>query len=431
MAIWNPVCETLPRAELAQLQLERLQAAVNRSYKNVAFYHRRFHSLGLDPEAVQSLDDVARLPFTTKDDLQEAYPYAMLGVPLREVVRLHATTGTAGKPTVCAYTKSDLRNWTELVARVLVGGGVTKDDVVQVFFHYGLFSGAFGVHYGAEEVGASVIPASSGSTERQLTLMQDFRTTALVGNPSYALYMADVMEQLDIVPSSLALRVGLFGGEPWSEEMRRQLESRLHLTAYDNYGLSEMIGPGVAFECEARCGLHLNEDHFLAEIVDPDSETPRAAGEEGELVLTSLTKEALPLLRYRTRDLTTLLPEPCACGRTTARLARIARRCDDMIIVRGVSLYPSQVAAVLQSVEGTGARYQIVVDRPGALDEIEVAVELAPGVAADSAAALLSLQQELAKRLHAALNLTPKVRLVEPRSLEQQEGGRVIDRRAF
>ena len=430
MGIWNEAYECMPRKALEQLQLERLQAAVNRSYKNVAFYHRLFHGLGLNPEDIQSPEDLRRVPFTTKGDLREAYPYGMFGVPLREVVRLHVSTGTTGKPTVCGYTRTDLRNWSELVARVLTGGGVTKDDVVQVFFNYGLFTGAFGIHYGAEEIGASVIRASSGAAERQITLMQDFRTTALVGTPSYALHLAEVMERMDVVPSSLALRVGLFGGEPWSERTRQELESRLHISATDNYGLSEVIGPGVAFECEQKCGLHLNEDHFLAEIVDPESGEARAPGQQGELVLTTLTKEALPLLRYRTRDLTSLNPEPCGCGRTTARIARISNRCDDMIIVRGVNLFPSQVEEVLTEVAGASPRYRIVVDREGGLDELEVWVALPASLAVDTAGALLSLQREIAGKLHGALGITPKVRLVEPRELDQEgTTGRVVDRR--
>jgi len=430
MAVWSPAYECMPRQELAQLQLERLQAVVNRSYRNVAFYHRLFHGMGLQPEDIQSLEHLTAIPFTTKASLRDAYPYGMLGVPLREVVRLHVSTGTAGKPTVCAYTRSDLRNWSELVARVLTGGGVTKDDVVQIFFNYGLFTGGFGIHYGAEEIGASVIPASSGATERQITLMQDFRTTALVGNASYALHLAQVMEQQDVVSSTLALRVGLFGGEPWSEAMRAELESRLHLKASDNYVVSEVIGPGIAFECEAGHGLHLNEDHFLAEIVDPESGEVLPPGTQGELVLTTLTKEALPLLRYRTRDLTSLDPQPCPCGRTTARIARISRRCDDMIIVRGVSVFPSQVEAVLTEMEGVQPHYQIIVDRAVALDELEVLVEVSPDLATDSAAALLALERQITAKLHATLNLTPRVRLVEAHTLPRgEQAHRVIDRR--
>jgi len=432
MAIWSPVYECMPRPELAQLQLERLQAAVNRGYKNVAFYHRLFQTTGLAPEDIQAREDLQSIPFTTKTDLRDAYPYGMFGVPLREVVRLHASTGTTGKPTVCGYTHTDLRNWSELVARMLAGGGVTKDDVVQIFFNYGLFTGAFGVHYGAEQIGASVIPASSGATRRQVVLMQDFRTTVLVGNPSYALHLAEVMEEMGVGPASLALRTGIFGGEPWSERMRSEIESRLHLTAFDNYGISEVIGPGVAFECEHKQGLHLNEDHFLAEIVDPETGAPREPGETGELVLTTLTKEALPLLRYRTRDLTSISYEPCPCGRTTARLARIMNRCDDMIIVRGVNIFPSQVEAVLAEVEGVQPQYQIILEREGALDQMEVLVEVSPQAMVDTAAALLSLQREITTRLHAALGLTPKVRLVEARTLERGErSNRVVDRRTI
>jgi phenylacetate-CoA ligase len=432
MAIWNPEAETMPRPDLLQLQLERLQAATHRAYKNVAFYRKKFDELGILPEQIQSLDDVQRLPLTTKEDLRQAYPYGMFGVPLREVVRIHASSGTTGRPTVCGYTHRDLKTWSELVARVMTAAGVTHDDVVQICFGYGLFTGAFGLHYGAELIGASVIPASSGNTERQITLMQDFRTTALVGTPTYALRITEVMDDLKVTPSELSLRVGLFGAEPWSERTRELLESRLNIRASDNYGLSEVMGPGVSGECEARAGLHIAEDHFLAEVIDPASGEPLPVGSEGELALTTLTKEALPLIRYRTRDVTTLDPEPCTCGRTLTRMARVGARTDDMLIIRGVNVYPSQVEAVLTEIEGLEPHYQIVLERERALDEMEVWVEVPAELFGGGVAGLRQMEERIRERMRAVLGLSPKVRLVEPRSLARTEGKarRVVDKRS-
>ncbi len=436
MPMWNAQVETMPRRELLQLQLERLQAAVNRAYKNVAFYRARFDELAILPESIQSLDDLRRFPLTTKDDLRDAYPYGMFGVPLREVVRIHASTGTTGRATVCGYTRRDLHTWAELTARILTAGGVTRDDVVQICFGYGLFTGGFGLHYGAELIGASVIPASSGNTERQIRLMQDFRTTALVGTPSYALRITEVMDEQHVTPSELCLRVGLFGGEPWPERTRATLESRLHISATDNYGLSEVMGPGVSGECERKQGLHVNEDHFIAEVIEPATGDVLPEGAEGELVLTTLTKEALPLLRYRTRDVTRLDPEPCACGRTLARMARVHTRTDDMLIVRGVNVYPSQVEAVLAEIEGLEPHYQIVLERVGALDSIEVWVEVpgelfAAGAGGAGPGGLRRMEERIAERMRSVIGLSPKIRLVEPRTLQRFEGKakRVIDKR--
>jgi phenylacetate-CoA ligase len=431
MAIWNPEAETMPRSDLLQLQLERLQAATNRAYKNVAFYRRIFDELGVVPEQIQSLDDLQRLPLTTKEDLRQAYPYGMFGVPLREVVRIHASSGTTGRPTVCGYTRRDLKVWSELAARVMSAGGVTHDDVVQICFGYGLFTGAFGLHYGAELIGASVIPASSGNTERQIRLMQDFRTTALVGTPSYALRITEVMDEMRVTPSELSLRVGLFGAEPWPERTRELLQSRLGIRASDNYGLSEIMGPGVSGECEHNRGLHINEDHFIAEIIEPRTGEPLPPGVEGELVLTTLTKEALPLIRYRTRDVTRLDPEPCACGRTLMRMARVSARTDDMLIVRGINLYPSQVEAVLAEIEGLEPHYQIVLERERALDEMEVWVEVPAELFRDAVGSLRQMEERIAERMRSVLGLSPRIRLVEPRSLQRTEGKarRVIDRR--
>jgi len=431
MAIWNPEAETMPRSDVLQLQLERLQAAINRAYKNVAFYRRKFDALDIVPEQIQSLEDLQRLPLTTKDDLREAYPYGMFGVPLREVVRIHASSGTTGRPTVCGYTRRDLQTWSELVARIMTAGGVTRDDVVQICFGYGLFTGAFGLHYGAELIGASVIPASSGNTERQIMLMQDFRTTALVGTPSYALRITEVMDEMRVTPSELSLRVGLFGAEPWSERTRETLESRLGIRATDNYGLSEIMGPGVSGECECNDGMHINEDHFIAEVIDPASGEPLPVGAEGELVLTTLTKEALPLMRYRTRDVTRLNPEPCACGRTLMRMARVHARTDDMLIVRGVNVYPSQIEGVLAEIEGLEPHYQIVLERVRALDEMEVWVEVPAELFQGGVGSLRQMEDRIAERMRSVLGLAPRIRLVEPRSLQRFEGKarRVIDKR--
>lgn len=431
MQMWDPQAESLSRRDLEQIQLERLQASVNRAYKNVAFYYRRFHQLGLHPEDIQSLRDLSRLPFTTKDDLRDNYPYDMLAVPLREVVRLHASSGTTGKPTVCGYTAEDLKTWADLVARVLTAGGVTKDDLVQISFGYGLFTGAFGHHYGAERIGASVIPASVGNTERQVRIMQDFRTTALVGTPSYALHIAEVMEDLGVNPKGLSLRVGLFGSEPWSERMRQEIQTRLNLSATDNYGLSEVLGPGVSGECEYKSGLHLAEDHFLPEIVDPDSGEPLPPGSEGELVLTTLTREAIPILRFRTRDITSLNPEPCACGRTLVRMKRVMHRTDDMLIIRGVNVFPSQVEAILAEIEGVQPHYQIILDRKGALDDFQILVEVSPQIFAGEVRILVEMEEFIRSRVGSELGVSPQVKLVEPRTLERSLGKarRVIDRR--
>ena len=431
MPIWDQHFETMGRQDMRQVQLERLQRTVNRAYRNVTFYHELFDRLALAPEDFQSLEDLRRLPFTTKDNLRDAYPYGMFGVPLREIVRIHASSGTTGKQTVVGYTRNDLENWTELVARLLSAGSVTRDDVVQIFFGYGMFTGAFGLHQGAERIGASVIPASSGGTERQVQLIHDFKTSAVVGTPSYALHIAEAMKEHGLDPRATRLRLGLFGSEPWPERMRKELQSRLGIFATDNYGLSEVGGPGVSGECERQDGLHISEDHFLPEIIDPESSEVLPVGAEGELVLTTLTKEALPLLRYRTRDITRLSEEPCECGRTTMRMARVMHRTDDMLIVRGVNIYPSQIEEILMAIEGVEPHYCITVERVGALDELEIAVEISPELFADAVGGVLRMQQKIAEAIQGGLGLTAKVRLVEPRTLERTAGKarRVIDKR--
>ncbi len=432
MPIWNRRAETMSRPELAQLQLERLQVTANRVWESVSFYRRRFEAMGLIPERIRSLDDLRLLPFTVKEDLRKGYPYELFAVPLREVVRLHASSGTTGPPTVVGYTTNDLAHWRELVARVLSAGGLTRDDVVQIGFTYGLLTSAFGLHQGAEEIGASVIPVSAGAPERQLGIMQDFRTTALVGTPSYALQIAAAVEERGVARSSLHLRWGVLGFEPWPEALRRRIESRLGITATDIYGVSELMGPGVSGECvEARAGLHINEDHFLCEIVDPDSGEALPPGETGELVVTTLTREALPVLRYRTGDITSLDPTPCACGRTLARMARVFSRTDDLIIVEGVRVMPAQVEAVLEEVEGVEPRYQLIVDREGGADRLELRVEVQGALLTGDVRHLMRTQATLRQRLQTALGLTVDVRLVESRTIagSGDRARRVIDRR--
>ena len=430
---YEPKFETMERADLEQLQLERLQSTLSRVSRNVPHYRKRFAELSIDPDEFYSLDDMKRLPFTVKADLRESYPYGLFAVPLREVVRLHASSGTTGKPVVAGYTRNDVRKWASLTARVLVAGGVGRDDLVQIALGYGLFTGGFGFHYGAEALGCAVIPASSGNTKRQAAIMQDYRTTALVCTPSYALYLADTLAELEVNVNALSLRYGLFGGEIWSEAMRAKIEDRLKLTATNNYGLSEIMGPGVAGECQEKCGMHVNEDHFLMEIVDPATGAPVPEGEAGELVLTTLTKEAFPMIRFRTGDLTRILPEPCACGRTLRRIDRILGRTDDMLIIRGVNVFPSQVERVLLEVEGTTPHYRVVVDRTGALDEAVVEVEPTESMFFDSVGGHQKLAERIRRRLASELGVSFEVRLVEPKSLERAEGKahRVVDRRAL
>src|SRR5574341_936136 len=358
---WQPESECMDREELAQLQLERLESTLSRVYMNVPFYRKKFDEIGFNPDELRSLDDLRKLPFTTKNDLRENYPYGLFAVPLREVVRVHASSGTTGMSTVVGYSRNDIKTWSNLVARILAAGGIPKDDVIQIAFNYGLFTGAFGLHYGAERLGASVIPISSGNTKRQIKIMQDFKTTALVSTPSYALLIAETVREMGIPRSALSLKYGLFGAEPWSERMRVEIQDTLGIVATDNYGLSEIIGPGVAGECLERNGMHLNEDHFLVEVVDPETLAPVPAGEQGELVITTLTKEAFPMIRYRTRDLTRILPGRCPCGRTGRRIARIAGRTDDMLIIKGVNVFPSQIEKLLFEIEGTEPHYQIVI----------------------------------------------------------------------
>lgn len=429
--IWDRKHETLPRRELEALQLERLQKQLSRVYRKVPYYRRRLEAAGMKPEDLRSLADLARLPFTTKEDIRTNYPFGLFAVPLDRVVRIHASSGTTGKPTVVGYTKKDLRTWAELIARIVTQAGVKRGDVAQVCFSYGLFTGGFGLHYGLERAGVTVVPAAAGNTERHIQLMRDFGTTVIVGTPSYALYIAEVARGMGVDPRSLRVRKGLFGAEPWTEGMRMEIERVWGIEAFDNYGLSEVIGPGVAGECRAKRGLHISEDHFLVEVIDPESGTPLPPGERGELVFTTLTKEAFPVIRYRTRDLSRLIPEPCPCGRTTVRMEKVTGRTDDMLIIRGVNVFPSQVEEVLTAIPGLAPHYLIIVDKKGYLDEFEVQVELAQEGFTDRFQDLAALEETIRNRLQAVLSLTPRVKLLEFGSLERTAGKarRVLDRR--
>ncbi len=429
--IWDSQHECMPREELEQLQLERLQATLNRVYKNVPCYRNKFNELGIIPEDVASLTDLSKLPFTTKEDLRLNYPYGMFAVPLREVVRIHSSSGTTGKPTVVGYTKNDLKMWSNLVARIMTGAGVTHDDVVQIAFGYGMFTGAFGLHYGSETIGAAVIPMSGGNSDKQIMIMQDYKSTALVCTPSYAITLADLIEKQGIDPQALSLKVGLFGGEPWSEAMRTEIESRLMISATDNYGLSEIMGPGVAGECLCKNGMHIAEDAFIAEIIDPETCQVLPPGSVGELVLTTISKEAFPMIRYRTRDITSLDHATCACGRTMARMKKTMGRSDDMLIIKGVNVFPSQIEEVLVAIEGCEPHYQLVVDRKGSLDVLEVCIEVRENIFFDEMKKQRAFLDMVGKRIDSVLGVGVTVKLVEPNSIPRHEGKsrRVIDKR--
>jgi phenylacetate-CoA ligase len=428
---WEKENECMDRVELEQLQLERLESTLSRVQMNVPFYRKKFKEFSIDTDNIRSVEDLRKLPFTTKNDLRDNYPYGLFAVPLREVVRVHASSGTTGMSTVVGYTHNDINRWSNLVARILTAGGVSAEDVVQISFGYGLFTGGFGLHYGAECVGASVIPMSSGNTGRQLKIMQDFKTTALVCTPSYALLMAETIFEKGININALSLKYGLFGGEPWSEKMRNEIQDKLKIKATDNYGLSEIMGPGVAGECLEQNGLHINEDHFLVEIINPDTLEPVPPGETGELVVTTLTKEAFPVIRFRTRDLTRLITEPCPCGRTLTRMDRVRGRTDDMLIIKGVNVFPSQIESVLLEVEGTEPHYQIIIDRKGAMDHVSVLVEASEQIFFDEMKQQTKLIELIKSRIASELGISVEVKLVEKKTLERSEGKakRVIDNR--
>ncbi len=421
----------MPRDNMRRLQSERLKNLVARVYENVSFYRQKMDEIGVKPSDIQSIDDIVKLPFTHKQDLRDNYPFNLFAVPMKEIVRVHASSGTTGKPTTVGYTKNDINVWKEVVARCFTMSGIDSDDIMQVAYGYGLFTGGLGVHYGAEEVRASVIPISGGNTKRQLQLMADFGATTLACTPSYALHLADAMAENNYSLKDFKLKKGVFGAEPWTENMRSELERKLGIKAYDIYGLSEIMGPGVSNDCDYHAGLHIHEDHFFPEIVHPDTKEPVAAGEEGELVFTTLSKEGIPLIRYNTRDLSTLNYDTCACGRTLVRMKKITGRSDDMLIIRGVNLFPSQIEHVLLELGETSAHYMLYVDRVNNLDILELQVELDEANLTDTIKDLQNLNKKIAHAIHSAIGLSVKVKLVEPKSIVRSEGKaiRVIDRR--
>ncbi len=430
--IWNDEFETLPREALEALQLKRLRQTIERVYATVPFYRESFKKAGVTPDMIKTLDDLQRLPFTLKQDMRDNYPYGLFAVPLEQIVRIHASSGTTGKPTVVGYTRRDIDMWAELMARSFAAAGASRGDVIHNAYGYGLFTGGLGAHYGAEKLGASVIPMSGGNTRKQIMIMQDFGSTVLTCTPSYSLYLAEAAAEEGIDIRELKLRVGIFGAEPWTEEIRAEIEAKLNLKAIDIYGLSEILGPGVGIECyEAQKGLHIWEDHFIPEIIDPDTGEVLPAGELGELVITTITKEGIPMIRYRTRDITRINYEPCICGRTHARLQRMSGRSDDMLIIRGVNVFPSQIESVLVNVEGVEPHYQLIVEREENLDTLEVQVEVNEATFSDEVKVLQTLSNRIRHEIKDLLGITCKVRLVEPKSIARSEGKakRVIDKR--
>lgn len=430
---YNPKCEMMAREELQQLQIERLQSTLNRVYRSVAFYRTAFDAHKVNLEKLKDVRALRDLPFTTKEDLQKSYPYDMFAVPLRDIVRIHTTSGTTGTPIVVGYTQNDLRSWRECAARLLAGAGVTEHDVVQIALHYSLVADGFGFHQGAERLGASVIPASlATSVAKQIVIMRDFKTTVLISTPSHALTIAATLDEVQVHVERLHLRLGLFGGERWSDPVRRQVEQKLRLVSTDTYGPTEVMGPGVAGECHLHQGLHINEDHFIVEVIDPTTTEPVPPGEEGELVLTTITKEGFPLIRYRTGDITRIDPTPCPCGRTFARMARVMGRTDDLILVQGVGFFPSQIEEILAAIDGVSSYFQIILDQDRGVDTIEVRVEISDQIPfLDEVKTIETLRLQAAKRIKAVLDVEPKVTLVEPKSLQTLPEGtpRVIDKR--
>lgn len=431
MSCFNEKCECMSREEMRKVQSERLIKTVHRVYNNVPFYKKKMDDLGVLPGDIQSVDDITKLPFTTKQDLRDNYPFGLFAAPMEEVVRIHASSGTTGKPTVVGYTKNDIECWAETMARTFACAGGTKHDIIQVAYGYGLFTGGLGAHYGAERLGAAVIPISGGNTKKQIMLMQDFGTTMVACTPSYILYIAETMEEMGIDPKSLQLKAGCFGAEPWTEEMRKEIEEKLGILAIDIYGLSEIMGPGVSSECHVKNGLHVNEDYYIPEVIDIDTLQPMGEGQQGELVFTTITKEALPLFRYRTRDISTLHYGKCDCGRTLTRMSRVAGRSDDMLIIRGVNVFPSQIESVLLEIGDTAPHYQIIVDRVGTLDVMEIQVEMTPDLFSDQVRKLEDVEKKLKMNLESTLGISSKITLVEPKSIQRSEGKakRVIDLR--
>lgn len=428
---WNQPIETMEAEHMADLQRHRLRDLLDRIYRQVPFYRSRLQEAGILPEDIRTLEDISKLPFIYKQDMRDNYPYGLFAVPVSEIVRIHASSGTTGKPTVVGYTRRDVGIWAEVMARSLTGAGVTRQSFVQVSYGYGLFTGGLGAHYGAELIGASVIPTSSGNTSRQIMLLKDFGTTAIACTPSYALYIAETMREMGLTPDDIKLKVGIFGAEPWSENMRTKIEEQLGIKALDIYGLSEIIGPGVACECLAQDGLHINEDHFYPEIINPVTGEVLPEGETGELVLTTLTKEGMPMLRYRTRDLTSLTRKPCSCGRTLVRMSKVLGRSDDMLIIRGVNVFPSQVESVLLNIGEVSPHYQLIVEREDNLDKLTILVEVTENMFSDEVRGLETLERKLKADLASVLNISATVRLVGAKTIERSEGKakRVIDKR--
>ncbi len=429
--MWNQEIETMPRAELQRIQGERLRKTVERVYNNIPFYRRKFDEAGVKPEDIKCVQDVQKLPFTTKQDLRDNYPFGLFAVPQDEVVRIQASSGTTGKMTVVGYTKNDIGIWAEVMARTMGAGGVTRKDIVQVAYGYGLFTGGLGAHYGAERIGATVVPISGGNTKRQLQIMADFGTTTVACTPSYVLYMAETAVEEGIDIKNFPLKRGFFGAEPWSNNMRKEIEEKLNIKAYDIYGLCEIIGPGVACECTEQNGLHVWEDHFLVEIIDPATGEVLPCGEKGEVVFTCITKEALPLIRYRTRDISILYNDICRCGRTHLRMNRVMGRTDDMLIIRGVNVFPSQIESVLLEIGETEPHYQLVVDREGTMDDLDIWVEVSERLFSDQVRKLEEIEALIRREMQTTLGISARIKLVEPKTIARSEGKakRIIDRR--
>ena len=430
--IWNKDIECCSdRKKIEDIQLERLRHMACKAYENVPFYKKRFDESGIKPEMIKSLSDLKNLPFTTKEDLMDNYPFGLFAEPMKNVVRLHASSGTTGKPVVAGYTKGDIEVWSEAIARIVTAGGIDENDVVQISFGYGLFTGGFGLHYGIEKVGATIVPMSSGNTQKQLMLMQDFGTTALVATPSYAMYLSEMIKEKEIPRENFKLKYGFFGSEAMSEKMREKLEDSMGILVTSNYGLTEVMGPGVSGECIYKCGEHINEDMFIVEIIDPRTGEVLPYGESGEVVITTLTKEAMPVLRYRTRDISYIIPEPCTCGRTSYRLAPIQGRTDDMLKIKGVNLFPSEIESVVLEFPQVSPNYQLILRRENMLDTLEIVVELVDGSLLERFSEIEKLENEMKERLHSVLGLRAKLRLAEPKSIERTTGKakRIIDLR--
>jgi phenylacetate-CoA ligase len=429
--IWQKEFECMNRKAMDSLQLERLKKIVDYCINNVPHYAKKLGEAGITAEKIKTLSDIKYIPFTTKADIRDNYPFGLFAKPMKEISRIHASSGTTGKPTVVGYTKKDLELWSDMVARIVIAAGARQDDIAQVSFGYGLFTGAFGLHYGLEHIGAAVIPMSSGNTEKQIMIMKDFGSTVLIATPSYALYMSEVAKEMGFKPGDLKLRLGLFGAEGCTDEMRKKIEENMGIIATDNYGMSEIMGPGVSGECYQRSGLHINEDHFLPEIINSETEEVLPKGETGELVITTLTKEGFPMLRYRTRDISSLDYTPCECGRTSVRMAKVRGRSDDMLIIKGVNVFPSQVESVLVSIPHIGPHYQLIVRTEGFLDTLEVLVELIDNSLLEKYSELERLNRDVKSRLKTVLGLEAKVKLVEPKTIERSMGKakRVVDLR--